>query len=96
MPVAQRSSDHLSDDAFKVLRLVHEQATDGYTVMSRTGLTGERLEVALRELVGSSLVAVKGEAYGPSVGAAYLWVPPDVQGYVGLLLGKFRPSSTTT
>jgi hypothetical protein len=94
MPLAQ-SVPELSENALKVLRLVHGEAMDGYTVMARTGLTAEQLESALRELVGSSLVAVKGEAYGRAVGESYLWVPPDVQGYVGFMLGKIRPSSTS-
>lgn len=78
----------LSGGAARILRVLRERAMDGYTLMSRTSLQGEEFEKALNELIKLSLVNVKGEAYGPAIGEAYLWVPPDAKRYADFLLSN--------
>lgn len=83
----------LSENALRILHELRERAMDGYTVMSRTRLSQEELREALKEfsqLSGPPLVKVKGDASGPAVGAAYLWVPPDAKGDADFLLGNRR------
>ena len=49
-----------SPEALRVLDVLGEQASDGYTVMSKARLTPEQLVSALKE-IPTNLVMVKGE-----------------------------------
>jgi DNA-binding MarR family transcriptional regulator len=78
----------LSEDQKKVLTALSERASDGYTLINRTGLTIDQLEKAIQELLERQLVSVQGDIHGEQLGRAYLWVPPDAQGKADYLLGK--------
>ena len=78
----------ISEEAKKVLRALTERASDGYTVLSRTGLNATQLEEAVQNLLDLGLVGVQGEPHGDDIGRVYLWVPPDAQGRADYLLGK--------
>jgi hypothetical protein len=79
-------AEALSDSAMKVLRVLRESATDGYTVMSRARLSQNQLADAISELSRSSLLEIKGDEDGPEIGEAYLYLPPGVKGYVDLII----------
>jgi hypothetical protein len=70
----------LSDDAQKVLSVLRKSASDGYTLMSRTGLDPKKLETAVGELVDMDLVEVKGEQSAANLGEAYLFVTAQAKG----------------
>ncbi len=74
------SAVSLSDNAVRALRVLTEQASDGYTLMSRTGLTADQLVTALTELRSHELVVVKGDLMPHAVGDVYAAVMPDAQG----------------
>jgi len=81
----------LSQDAKKVLRALTERASDGYSLISRTGLTMAELAPAVRSLIDMGLIAIQGEPRGEEIAKAYLWVPPDAQGKADYFLGKLVP-----
>lgn len=80
-------------NALKVLQVIRERATDGYTVMTRAGVKPEELSKALMELHDRGCVSIKGDPRPDRVGETYLSVPPSALGYVDFLLGRVRFSS---
>ena len=78
----------LTEEQKKVLNALTERASDGYTLLSRTGLTAQQLETAIQPLLEMHLVGVDGDMHGEDVGRAYFWVPPDAQGKAEYLIGK--------
>ena len=87
---SQMPAPTLSDEAIKVLRVVRERNTDGYTIMSKTGLDAKQLEVAVLSLLQAGLISIEGEPFEKKIGEAYLWVPLDAKGYADLILGPLR------
>lgn len=77
----------LSPVAQTALRVLTEQATDGYNLMSKTGQNAAQLVAALGELRERGLVVVKGELNERSVGDAYIVVMPSEQGRAMYMLG---------
>jgi hypothetical protein len=76
----------LSVAGSKVLSTLLNQAMDGYTLMSKTGLNNQQLADVVAELVGSSLVSVQGGVNPNQIGEAYLGVPPSAAGTVEFIL----------
>ncbi len=74
-----------SPEALRVLDVLGEQASDGYTVMSKARLTPEQLVSALKE-IPTNLVMVKGELIPDRVGEAYLVLPPNARAYANSLV----------
>lgn len=84
--VAQRPE--LTEKQKKVLSALTERASDGYTLVNRTGLTVEELATEIQPLLEMRLVGIQGDIHGEEVGRAYFWVPPDAQGKAEYLIGK--------
>jgi hypothetical protein len=80
----------ISANGKKILRLLTQQAMEGYSLMSRTGLKQDELQTAVDELLNRSLISIKGAPSGDELGKAYLWVPPNVQGRAEYLLGELE------
>ena len=78
----------LTEEQKKVLSALTERASDGYTLLSRTGLTSQQLETAVQPLIEMRLIGVEGDIHGDDVDRAYFWVPPDSQGRAEYLIGK--------
>jgi len=74
-----------SPEALRVLDVLGAEAADGYTVMSKAGLTPEQLVSALKE-IPTNLVIVKGELIPDRVGDAYLVLPSNVRAYANSLV----------
>ena len=74
-----------SAEALRVLDVLGEQACDGYTAMSRAGLTPQQLVDALKE-IPTDLVTVKGELIPDRVGDAYLVLQPNARAYANSLV----------
>jgi hypothetical protein len=74
-----------SELALRVLNVLSEQASDGYTVMSKAKLTPEQLVEALRE-IPPDLLTVKGELIPDRIGDAYLVLPPYARAYANSLV----------
>ncbi len=70
----------LAPDEKKVLRALTKEASFGYTLLSRTGLTTDQLQAAVGNLVDRGLVGIQGEGYGEQFLKAFLYVPPAAQG----------------
>ena len=81
----------LSVEDRKVLGALAERAMDGYSLMSVTGLTGQKVIDAVTSLINQGLVRGEGPLQVDEFGKAYLWVPPSVQGKADFLLGKLAP-----
>jgi hypothetical protein len=75
----------LSAGALRVLAALSEQASDGYTVMSKASLSPEALVAALKE-IPPDLLTVKGELIPDRIGEAYLVLPPNARAYANSLV----------
>jgi hypothetical protein len=80
----------IPDEVLNVLRAVRERQLDGYSLLSRTGLTREKLTDALQKLVDRGLVSVKGELRPDSVGETLVAVPPDAMGDVDAIISPYK------
>lgn len=78
---------NFSPEALRVLDVLGEEAADGYTVMSKAGLTPEQLVSALKE-IPPSLVMVKGQLIPDRVGDAYLVLPSNARAYANSLVRR--------
>jgi hypothetical protein len=74
-----------SPEALRVLDVLGDQASDGYTVMRKAGLTPEALVSALKE-IPQDLLIVKGELIPDLVGEAYLVLPSNARAYANTLV----------
>jgi DNA-binding IclR family transcriptional regulator len=83
----------IPDEVLNVLRAVRERQLDGYSLLSRTGLTPEKLTDALQKLVDRGLVSVKGELRADSVGETLVAVPPDAMGDVDAIVSPYKTRS---
>lgn len=83
----------LTEEEKKVLRVLTQRASDGYTVLSRTGLTRDQLQAAVGSLVDRGLVGIQGEAYGEQLFKAFLYVPPAAQGKAEYYLANLNVPS---
>jgi hypothetical protein len=81
----------ISEDAKSVLRTVSKQATDGYTIQSKTGLSTDQLVRALQELLSQSVVSIEGDLNPQVVGKSFIWVPPGLKGYAQMVSGSALP-----
>jgi hypothetical protein len=79
-----------SPQALRVLDVLSEQASDGYTVMSKAGLTADQLVQALKE-IPTDLLIIKGELIPDRVGEAYLVLPPNARAYANSLVRSSGP-----
>ncbi len=80
----------ITEEAKRVLRALSERASDGYTVISRTGVTRDQFEAAVKELRSLGLIGVEGECHGEQLLKAYFYVPPNAQGAAEYYLGNLR------
>ena len=71
--------ESLSDEASRVVDALLESASDGYTVMSMTGLTPEELTEAVKLLNDSGICDVKGDISIERIGEAYLYLSTYAQ-----------------
>lgn len=79
----------LSEQAVRLLREIARESSDGYTLMSRTGVGGSDFEKAVNELRAQSLVEVKGAISGERLGESFFYVPIEAQGRANFFLGRF-------
>lgn len=82
----------LSEQALRLLREITREQSDGYTLMSRSGLKGSDFEKAVGELRDHSLIEVKGDISGERLGESVFYVPLNAQGRADFLLGRFGSS----
>jgi len=78
----------VSDPERRVLNLLRERPMEGYALRSRTGLSSAELKKAVEGLRERSLVVVKGGLTDDGRGDAVVWIPPNAQGKVAMLLGS--------
>jgi hypothetical protein len=71
----------LSQEALIVLKLLGEKAMDGYTILSKSGLSRVDLSAALKELKANSMIDASGDLGEDRIGEAYLWVLPSAKRY---------------
>lgn len=77
----------LTEEQRRVLRVVRQQAADGYRVMSSTGLDAVTLKEVVERLQSYGLLRVEGDVSAERIGEAYLFVPPSSKGLADFLIG---------
>ncbi len=80
----------LTDTATRVLSALRESAMDGYTLLSKSGVSTTELSAAARELLGRGAIEIRGDVNPERVRESYMYVPPNAIGYVDYLLGRIR------
>jgi DNA-binding Lrp family transcriptional regulator len=78
----------LSAKAKRVLYVLSGEASDGYALQQRTGLSAQELLDALNELLADGTIQIEGGLDLETIGRIYVWVPPSRKNYAAMISGK--------
>jgi hypothetical protein len=79
----------LGPNTSRILDALLEQAMEGYSLLSKTGLSNEEALKAIEYLKSRDLLAMEGEMNADSIRRAYFYVPTGAKGTAKLAVQTF-------